>query len=128
MNAADVIGWIWNDDYYCPACAPSNEEDEKAQAIFADSETDAFNHCCTCEELIPEQLTGDGQELVTDHFKEYLVRRSGRVSVLRQWHEATKNYDWEEREQRVICDLVGEALSETSLALTRANMKRKEDK
>jgi hypothetical protein len=85
MNATDVIGWIVDDTYFCPACTPST--DENVIPIFGDSETDSFAHCATCEELIPEVLTAEGIDRVMEDFEEWLEVRYGRPEILAQWAE-----------------------------------------
>jgi len=97
MNSTDVIGWIVNNDWtYCPDCSPTNEEgDGSAIPIFAGSETDSFQHCATCEGLIPENLTSDGLDDALARMWDFLTLRSGRAEILVQWagHLRNSNLD-----------------------------------
>lgn len=86
MNAFDVIGYIVDGEYRCPSC----NYDADGQPIFADSDTDSFSHCATCEELIPEVLTETGVEYTISHMEQFLTRREGRPEILRQWAEHMK--------------------------------------
>jgi hypothetical protein len=110
MNAADVIGYIVSGTYYCPDCTPSTGDD--ASPIFADSETDSFSHCAECEDLIPEALTEEGREEALEALRAYLVSRSGRAVIVRQWAEELKDYYGPSDAGRTICELASEAAAE----------------
>jgi hypothetical protein len=114
MNAADVIGWIVEDTYYCTSCTPTNDENEHAHPIFGDSETDSFSHCSECDELIPENLTDHGWKDLLETAEHFLVAREGNVDVQRQWHEHVKGWTTGDSDDKVI-ELWGEALKEDNV-------------
>ena len=123
MQATDVVGWLVGETYYCNDCTPTNECDsaQNAGPVYADSTTDCYHHCEVCEELILETLTDAGVADVMDAFERYLVRRAGRPEILRQWAKATKG--WLD-ELNTLADLVWDATSDESLALTKVNVCR----
>lgn len=123
MNATDIVGWIFNGEYFCCDCSPTNDEGESSgQPIFADSETDCPNHCCSCEELIKEVLTSAGVDYVAEKFQDFLIKRDGRADILRQWTEEYKgcwaNYEQGER----VRDLVESACQEENVLHARRNI------
>jgi hypothetical protein len=105
VKYGDVIGYIVAGEYYCVACAPTNEEAEEVKAILGGQEyTDAWSHCCLCEELIPEQLTADGEIYHLDKLRAYLVDRKGRPEILHQWATVLREY-YAYGVERELCDL-----------------------
>lgn len=115
MNA--VIGYIVGGEYYCPDCTPSTDE-MKSEAIFVDSNADSWLHCCTCESLIPEHLTSDGLDSVLRALRDFLVRRSGRPEILRQWAEELHGSLRLEPGEAEAVALVREATDEAAIEAT----------
>ena len=64
MNAADVVGYTYEGEFYCPDCFDDGGDcdDDEVGVVFADSEWDPYPTCTTCGEQCEDvSLTTGGE-------------------------------------------------------------------
>ena len=103
MNAADVVAWVdvENSEIYCANCTPSNE----FAPVFADTETDRPDHCCSCNEVIDQKYTDACMEYMIKRLSAWLVRGEGKMEIISMWADKLDLGHLEDVEQCVV-DLV----------------------
>jgi len=69
MNAADVVGYTYEGEFYCPDCFDDGGDcdDDEVGVVFADSEWDSYPTCTTCGEQCEDvSLTTGGERAETE--------------------------------------------------------------
>lgn len=90
----DLLGCYADGECYCfEHCPRPGECEADHGSILADSETDAPEHCTTCQALIDSRLTNEGMRYVREAWEDRddpMVRRS----VLEAWRETFAYAFW----------------------------------
>jgi len=92
MRAYDVVAWAIDGDIYCADCAS-----EGAAPVFAENEADVPQHCGTCHEYIPGDLTDCGRGYVREAVADAIRRGDVAGVALTTWADLVLRWGVVER-------------------------------